>query len=165
MAKKQLSAVNRGGRRSPGQAHPPDRFTLCPADPADDLFTEEEWAGVGGRLNLTVRELTVAALLFHGHTRVAMARRLRLSVSAIRMRIDRIFQKLQVRDRVGAVLRLVRVLLAIRSEGAGTEPSGTLQNSAGLSPLVQCIGGEREDRRGTNRAKTSCRSRLTARHS
>jgi DNA-binding NarL/FixJ family response regulator len=89
---------------------------LDPANPGEDLLSAEDWAAVGERLHLTVHELPVAVLLFEGKTRASIARRLKRSPSAVRVRIDQLFHKLRVRDRVGLVLRIVRVWLMARAE-------------------------------------------------
>jgi DNA-binding CsgD family transcriptional regulator len=80
-------------------------------NPGQDLLTGEEWVEIGSTLRLSARELSVAILTFEGKTRADMARILRLSPETVRTFIDRLHKKLQVKDRVGLVLRIVRAHL------------------------------------------------------
>lgn len=81
---------------------------LLPQNPGEDFFTCEQWANLGAIFHLTSRELALAVLLFEGKTRKAIAKMLGRSPGAIRDRIDQLYEKLNVQDRVGVVLRLVR---------------------------------------------------------
>lgn len=92
---------------------------LSPADPAEGLLSSEEWISIGIALDLSTRELCVAILIFEGQTRANIARKLHkndgkpVSPGTVRVYIDRLFQKLQVKDRVGFVLRIMRVHLRL----------------------------------------------------
>jgi DNA-binding NarL/FixJ family response regulator len=90
------------------------RPLLLPNDPSEDFLTGEDWVNVGAAMKLTARELQVATLLFGGLTRAGVARRLHRDVETIRVYIDRLFKKFEVRDLRGLVLRIARLHLAIR---------------------------------------------------
>ena len=76
--------------------------------PGEGLLSLEEWDRVGAHFGLTQRELAVARLIFEGKTRSQVARRLSCASGTVRVYIDRLFAKLQVQDRLGMALRVVR---------------------------------------------------------
>jgi DNA-binding NarL/FixJ family response regulator len=86
---------------------------LSPQNPGADFLSSEDWIAVATRLQLTMRELGVAVLMFEGHTRFQISRRLGCAPGTVRVYIDRLHAKLQVNDRVGVVLRIVRVHWAL----------------------------------------------------
>ena len=86
---------------------------LLPDNPAEELLTAEEWVAIGATFGLTGRELDVAILLFEDKTRASMARKLSRRPAGIRKRIDRVFQKMNVRDKLGLVHRVWRVYRAL----------------------------------------------------
>ena len=59
----------------------------------------------GKNYKLTVREIEVLALLIQGKTNSEIARELCISVHTIKVYVANILQKLQVRDRVQAVIK------------------------------------------------------------
>src|SRR5262249_35091199 len=101
-----------------------------PANPADGLVSTEEWIEIGALFGLTGRELDVAILIFEDRTRAAMARRLRRSYGGIRKRIDRVFEKMNVRDKIGLVQRLWQVHRAITTKGRGSARNGKAASKA-----------------------------------
>jgi DNA-binding CsgD family transcriptional regulator len=64
---------------------------------------------VGQHLGLSDRELSVAILIFEGWSRWHIAHRLECAPGTIRVYIDRLYAKLNVADRLGMALRLIRV--------------------------------------------------------
>ncbi len=94
---------------------------LSPPNPAEGMLTPEEWISIGIALDLSTRELCVAILIFEGQTRANIARQLHkkdgkaVSPGTVRVYIDRLFQKLRVNDRVGFVLRIMRVHLTLKA--------------------------------------------------
>lgn len=94
---------------------------LSPENPADGLLSPEEWISIGIALDLSTRELCVAILIFEGQTRANIARQLHkkdgkpVSPGTVRVYIDRLFQKLRVSDRVGFVLRIMRVHMTLKA--------------------------------------------------
>lgn len=87
--------------------------------PADNFLGAEDWLRIAERVRLTPRELSVAVLIFEGKSRYQIARTLRCAAGTVRVYIDRLFAKLHVHDRVGLVLRLVRIHLEIVAAGKG----------------------------------------------
>ncbi len=82
--------------------------------PGESLLTPEQWKQVGSQFRLTRRELSVAMLMFEGKTRNQIARRLHCAPGTVRTYIDRLFAKLDVQDRLGMALRIVRVSVPLR---------------------------------------------------
>ena len=96
---------------------------LMPRNPGEGMFSGEEWTLIATSLYLSARELSVAVLMFEGKTRFQIARKLRCAPGTVRVYIDRLIAKLHVKDRVGMVLRIVRVHLQLRVAPGGTSPS------------------------------------------
>ena len=90
---------------------PASPIDLKPRNPGEDMFSGEEWTLIAASLHLSARELSVAVLLFEGKTRFQIARKLRCAAGTVRVYIDRLFAKLNVRDRLGMALGIVRVHL------------------------------------------------------
>ena len=84
-----------------------------PRHPGHGLLSSEDWVRVATRLQLTARELSVAVLLFEGKTRFQIARKLQCASGTVRVYIDRLFAKLNVKDRLGMVLAIVRLHLGM----------------------------------------------------
>ncbi len=91
-------------------------------NPGEGFLTNEDWAAMALAANLTGRELSVAMLIFEGKTRYQIARALHCAPGTVRVYIDRLFAKLEVTDRLGMALRLVRLHLALRP-AANSPPS------------------------------------------
>ncbi len=89
----------------------PQESLVLTDDPAAEFLSGEDWVRVAVRAKLSTRELMVAILIFEGRTRMQIARRLRCALGTVRVYIDRLFAKLNVQDRVGLVLRIVRIHL------------------------------------------------------
>ena len=81
------------------------------AHPGEALLTPQQWEEIGTKFRLTRRELTVAVLIFEGKTRRQVVRQTGCAPGTVRTYIDRLFAKLEVTDRLGMALRVVRVLL------------------------------------------------------
>jgi DNA-binding NarL/FixJ family response regulator len=67
------------------------------------------WTEIADALHLTPREWEIVTLVFEGKTREAIANRLNVKVRTVRHHLERIYQKLDVNDKVGLVLRIIRV--------------------------------------------------------
>jgi DNA-binding NarL/FixJ family response regulator len=93
---------------SAGVLPSPDRL-LLPKNPGEGLLSAEDWGLVAARLRLSARERDVAKLMFEGKTRLQIARKLKCASGTVRVYIDRLFAKLRVQDRLGMVLRVVRI--------------------------------------------------------
>lgn len=85
-------------------------------DPGVGLLSPEDWTAVGERFELTARELSVAILIFEGKTRDQIARRMTCAPGTVRVYIDRLFLKLDVHDRLGMALRVMRVYLGLNED-------------------------------------------------
>jgi DNA-binding NarL/FixJ family response regulator len=83
--------------------------------PGEGFLSDAEWSSVALAFDLTGRELSVAMLIFEGKTRYQIARALHCAPGTVRVYIDRLFAKLEVTDRLGMALRLVRLHLSLRS--------------------------------------------------
>ena len=98
------------GFRSKSAPDPAElRLEIPDGNPAVGLLTPEEWGELGVILKLTPREIQVLILTFEGCTREVTAKRLRLKPRTVRQHLERIHLKLKVHDRVGLVLRVIRV--------------------------------------------------------
>jgi DNA-binding CsgD family transcriptional regulator len=97
------------------------RFIL-PENPCDGLLAPEDWVAVGATLGLTARELAVAVLIFEDRTRRSIGRRLRRSAGGTRKRIDKVFKKMNVKDKLGLVQRVWQVHNAIEARGHKDAP-------------------------------------------
>lgn len=92
--------------RSPEEA-------LHAKNPGVGMISRADWAKIARELHLSAREFNVAVLLFEGNSRFQVAQRLKCSAATIRTYIDRLFAKLNVEDRLGMVLRVMRVHLTL----------------------------------------------------
>jgi DNA-binding CsgD family transcriptional regulator len=97
---------------APADANSLDRLLLS-ENPGVGLISPEDWVDVAAHLQLSAREFSVAVLIFEGNSRLQVAKRLKCSPETSRGYIDRVFAKLNVRDRLGMVLRVMRVHLAL----------------------------------------------------
>jgi DNA-binding NarL/FixJ family response regulator len=88
---------------------------LLPDNPAENLFSAEDWVLLGSTFHLTAFELDVMILTLEGRTRRSIARKLKRSASAVRQRIDALYRKLNVTHVVGLAIRVMRVYLTLRS--------------------------------------------------
>lgn len=77
-----------------------------------DMLSAEEWQEVGRCLGLSPRELSVVRLIFDGQSKAEMAASLEITPNTAHEYLRRIYGKLQARDRVGVVLRVVETRLA-----------------------------------------------------
>jgi DNA-binding CsgD family transcriptional regulator len=89
---------------------------LLPENPAEGcLLTPEEWIAIGSTFGLTGRELNVAILIFEDKTRASIARKLSRSPGGIRKRVDKVFEKMNVKGKLGLVHRVWHVYRALFS--------------------------------------------------
>jgi len=93
--------------------------TPLPKIGGEQLFTPDEWLGIGKTLGLSNRELSIAVLLLEGYTREAIACLLHkadgqcLSPDTVRVYVDRVYEKTQVRDRLALARRIFRTYLTL----------------------------------------------------
>jgi len=95
---------------------------LLPDKPFEDLLGLEDWITVGTTFGLTARELDVVILLFEDCTRQTICRRLHRGEASVRKRIDKVFRKMNVKDRLGLVQRIWHVHRALQSWGHKDAP-------------------------------------------
>lgn len=102
-------------------------------NPGEGFLTNEDWAAMALALSLTGRELSVATLIFEGNTRYQIARNLHCAPGTVRVYIDRLFAKLEVTDRLGMALRLVRLHLALgpTANSSPSHKSATCESEGG----------------------------------
>ena len=107
---------------------------LLPENPAEGLLDPEDWRVLAHHLQLSPRELSVAMLMFKGKSRFQIERHLGIAGGTVRVYIDRLFAKLNVQDRLGMALRIMRVHLGNHSVGpAPTSHKGaTCTSDSGL---------------------------------
>ncbi len=72
-----------------------------------ELFSTARWQQLGKHLGLTPRQLAVSRLACKGLKTDTIAARLDLSPHTIRMHLRGLFERLDVQERVGMVVRLV----------------------------------------------------------
>ena len=77
------------------------------------------WQGIASSLRLSVREVEVIRLMFEDEAMEEIALKLKIPISTVRSCIERIYQKLEVHDRVRLVLCLLEAAEA--SEGRQME--------------------------------------------
>ena|SRR5438128_6505459 len=96
---------HRGGSRRRVEAN----GLLLPPNPGEDFLTGWQWIDIANAVQLTTREIVVAACLLQGLTRKGIAHRLKVSPETVRVHIDQLFEKLHVKDRLGVALRIARL--------------------------------------------------------
>jgi RNA polymerase sigma factor (sigma-70 family) len=78
-------------------------------NPGEHLISQRQWHQIAAALGLTPRERQVTQLLFEGLTREEIARKLHLKPRTVRQYLEQIHSKLNVRNRIGLVLRIIAV--------------------------------------------------------
>jgi DNA-binding NarL/FixJ family response regulator len=73
-----------------------------------ELFRDDQWRELAEHLKLTPRQQQIARLLCRGCTNRQMATRLGISAGTVRMHLRTLFEKLEVHDRLGLAVHLVR---------------------------------------------------------
>jgi len=71
-----------------------------------ELVTEEEWISVRETLSLSPRQAQVVACLLQAKGDKQIARDIGISVPTVRTHLDRLFQKLDVEDRMELVVHV-----------------------------------------------------------
>lgn len=90
-------------------------------NPGEGMISNEDWRELGEYFRLSSRELRVAVLIFEGNSRSQIAQRMAKAPGTVRSYIDRIFAKLNVADRLGMVLRIMRIHLALVAQQRNSE--------------------------------------------
>ena len=84
-----------------------------------ELFTEKRWKMLAAHFRLSRRQVETARLLCRGYRKSDIAKKLHVSISAVRMHTAMLFKRLGIRDRIGVPVRLV---LADRTLRGGKNP-------------------------------------------
>lgn len=84
-----------------------ERLEHDSAEPLPELFSPRKWQVVARKLGLTPRQSDVARLICRAMTASEIAAELGVSESVVRLHTDVLFKRLNVKRRVGAVVRIV----------------------------------------------------------
>lgn len=84
-----------------------------PNNPAEGLLTPEDWEKLTSEMGISAREQSVAELLFVGKSRKQIAQELHCAMGTVRVHIDRLFDKLNVSDRLEFAIRIIRIHLEL----------------------------------------------------
>ena len=79
---------------------------MTPQD--NEIFSETEWASIAEDLELSPRQAQITRSVFGGLSDKQIAAELRISVPTVRTHLTRLFGRLNVQDRYGVVLCVVR---------------------------------------------------------
>jgi DNA-binding CsgD family transcriptional regulator len=96
-------------------------------------FSDKQWTIICRLLDLSEREEFVCRLLCDGHTRAAIAKTMDVTTRTVRHHMERIHRKLDVRNRVGVVLRLIQVRDTI---GALVNPLDSAHEQPTYTPMT-----------------------------
>jgi len=87
---------------------------IAPTDrdgqPDGDLLTPEQWIRFGDVFGLSGRELEITVPTTRDLPRKAIAQQLHLSIGAVHTYCDRLHKKLNAKDRVALLLRIIQFL-------------------------------------------------------
>jgi DNA-binding NarL/FixJ family response regulator len=89
-------------------------LALFSTNPAEELLSGEDWSRVATLAGLTLQEMKVAVCLFESKTRPQIAEQLQCAERTVRFHIERLFAKLNVRDRLSLAQRIIRIHLDSR---------------------------------------------------
>jgi len=76
-------------------------------NPLPELFSQTAWQALGEHFGLSKRQREVAELVCRGHSNREIAVGLRKAPDTVRMHLRGLYDKLDVHDHVGVVVRLV----------------------------------------------------------
>lgn len=88
-----------------------------------ELFGLMEWQMLASNAGLTPRQVQVARLLCLGFSTAEIAGALVLSTSTVRLHIRALFERLDVRDRIGVPVRLVIMARELERQPAARRSS------------------------------------------
>ena len=70
------------------------------------ILSDVQWVSLARSLQLSERELQIVQCIFDDYTGAGMARQLGISVHTINTHLERLYRKLHVNTRAGAVVRI-----------------------------------------------------------
>jgi DNA-binding NarL/FixJ family response regulator len=85
-------------------------------DKTEKIFSDSEWALIMQVVPLPPRQLQIIQHLFDGYSDKQIAAALDISVATVRTHINRLFMRLNVRDRCELILYIVRTFRKICSK-------------------------------------------------
>jgi len=77
--------------------------------PGQHQLSMQQWSDVCRKMKMSQREQQVCKLLFDGLTRLKIAEQMDISDRTVRHHMERIHAKLNVTNRVGVVLQIIRL--------------------------------------------------------
>lgn len=72
------------------------------------LFSKQEWAAIVAKLNIPDQQQRILWLLLNGYKDADIATELEISTTTVRTHLNRLFERLDVHDRTGLVLKVFR---------------------------------------------------------
>ncbi|WP_428389932.1 response regulator transcription factor [Mucisphaera sp.] len=75
---------------------------------ANELISEENWAALRARLQLSEREVQIAQAVLEDRKELAIAMDLGISPHTVHTHLERLYRKLGVDSRLGLAVRLMR---------------------------------------------------------
>jgi DNA-binding CsgD family transcriptional regulator len=97
--------------------------SLANAVPGRSILEKPEWLSLAGSLRLSSRELEILQCIFDDQTEAAMALELGISTHTIHSHLERLYRKLGVTSRCGAVVRVFAEHVSQRSQQVGPRRS------------------------------------------
>jgi DNA-binding NarL/FixJ family response regulator len=79
------------------------------AEESEKIQCEVFWGVIAEEYGLSFREVQVAELLFLGLSRPEIAKVLECAAGTVRVYIDRLYQKMEVKDRLSFAIRLTQL--------------------------------------------------------
>lgn len=80
-----------------------------------EMLSTRQWTTVSFQLGLSARELDILKLVFDDCKERTMGQNLGISTHTVHTHLERLYRKLGVHSRCGAVLRVFDVVLGVRS--------------------------------------------------
>lgn len=77
-------------------------------DPGQHQLSIQQWSDVCRKMKMSLREQNICKLLFDGLTRQKIAEQMGISDRTVRHHMEQIHLKLDVSNRVGVVLKIIR---------------------------------------------------------
>ncbi len=106
----------REGEGGSGECRQARALEVPPCCGVRDLFCEEAWAGITGKLGLSARQAIVVRYVVADRSDHDIAEALSLSRSTVQTHMERLHNKLNVHSRVQLVTRVVAAYLSWRNE-------------------------------------------------
>lgn len=99
------------------------------------------WAATAGSLGLSKRQIQVVQAVFDDDTEFAIAEKFSISQHTVHTHFERIYRKLEVRDRVQLVLRVVFEFLKLTADQSSELPPICCHATNGKCPVSKSDDG------------------------